>query len=56
MEEIWKKITDFDNYSISNFGNVKNNNIKIILKLRIIGDYYRVGLCKKKTLGEVLMI
>jgi len=31
MEE-WKVINDFPNYSVSNMGNVKNNNTELILK------------------------
>ena len=51
--EIWKIITDFNNYSISNHGYVKNNKTNIILKLRITGDYYRIGLTKN---GKVHML
>jgi len=40
MAEMWKKIADFNNYSISNFGNIKNNKKNNILKLKIIGNYY----------------
>lgn len=46
MDEVWVIIDDFDNYSISNYGRVKNNKTDIILKLRIAGDYYRIGLRK----------
>ena len=43
--EIWKDITDFDNYEVSTFGNVRNKNTKRILKGRLDKDgYLRVGL------------
>lgn len=32
--EIWKKIKDFDEYSVSNFGNVRNDQKGTLLKLR----------------------
>ena len=42
--EIWKEISNYDNYKISSFGNVKNNNTGRILKPSIISGYYCVGL------------
>ena len=44
MKEIYKKIVNYPNYSISNFGNVKNNNTNTLLKVRISGEYNRVRL------------
>ena len=32
MEEEWRKIEGYDNYSISNLGEVKNDNTKNLLK------------------------
>ena len=43
MEE-WRKINNFPNYSVSNFGNVMNVKTKKILKLNIKGGYYHVSL------------
>ena len=34
-EEEWRKIDGFDNYSISNFGRVRNDNTKFLLKTHI---------------------
>ena len=51
MTEVYKVITDYPNYSISNLGNVKNKN-GLILKQTISNSYYNIGLCKnskKKT-------
>ena len=42
MEEVWKDITDFPNYQVSNLGNVKNVRTRRILKPRPFkkkGDY-----------------
>ena len=43
MEE-WRTITDFPNYSVSNFGNVMNNKTKKLLKLCDKSGYYGVSL------------
>ena len=43
MEE-WRKINNFPNYSVSNFGNVMNIKTTKILKLNIKGGYYHVSL------------
>ena len=49
MEE-FKKIDDYDNYEVSNFGNVRNTNTNRILKPRKKREgYYYVGLCKNCT-------
>lgn len=48
MEEEWKQIVGYDNYFISNFGNIKNNNTNIIKKPQQDNKgYYRVQLYKK---------
>jgi hypothetical protein len=47
MEEIYKRVKYFEkNYSISNFGNVRNNITKKILKPGISKGNYYVGLSK----------
>jgi hypothetical protein len=47
MEEIWKQITDYPNYSISSFGNVKNITTGRMLKNNNgINGYLLVGLYK----------
>lgn len=44
MEE-WKDIIGFDNYQISNYGNVRNNSTNRILKQTIDKNgYVRLGL------------
>ncbi len=45
MEEIYKVIEGFENYSVSNLGNVKNNKLRRIMKQGIGNNgYYRVGI------------
>jgi hypothetical protein len=44
--EIFKNIKDYTNYSVSNFGNVKNNNTGKILKQSITNGYTQVSLWK----------
>ena len=46
MNEIYRNIEDFDNYEISNFGNVRNKKTNKILKPNISKGYYKVDLCK----------
>jgi hypothetical protein len=46
MEE-WRKIDEFPNYNVSNFGNVMNIKSNKILRLNIKGGYYHVSLSKK---------
>jgi hypothetical protein len=43
-EEIYRVITEYPNYSISNFGNVKNKNGDV-LKQNLKEGLYRIGLC-----------
>lgn len=49
--EKWRVIKDFPNYSVSDFGNVKNNKTNKNIKLTIKGGYYNISLknnlCKK---------
>lgn len=47
--EIWKNIEGFKEYSVSNFGNIRNNKTGRVLKPRKhTGGYVRVILCKDK--------
>jgi len=47
MDEIWKQIEEYDNYSVSTYGNVKNDNTGRILKLGLTNKgYYKVGFRK----------
>ena len=49
MEEEFRIIKDYENYSVSNFGNVRNNTTGRILKPGINGNgYYHVILCKDR--------
>ena len=50
--EEWRVIKDFPNYSVSNFGNVMNNQRNKLMKLNIKTGYYHVSLVNdsyKKT-------
>jgi hypothetical protein len=47
MEEVWKQITEYPNYSISNWGNVKNMTTdKILVNIKSTRGYLFVGLSK----------
>ena len=48
MEEIWKTITDFENYEVSNLGNIKSLYKNIILKPQFGTYYLHVSLYKNK--------
>jgi lambda repressor-like predicted transcriptional regulator len=48
MEE-WRKISEFPNYSVSNFGNVMNTKTNKIMKLNIKSGYYHVSLVNELT-------
>jgi hypothetical protein len=50
MEE-YKQIVDFDNYEVSNLGNVRNIKTGRILKTKNRNDYNAVNLCKN---GKVI--
>jgi len=45
--EIWKEIKGFNNYEVSNYGNVRNFKTKYILKQSFNQSYTCVGLSKK---------
>ena len=48
-KELWVKVNGYDNYSVSNFGNVRNDNTKKELKKCNSGNgYYIVQLFKDK--------
>ena len=46
MEEIWKKIEGFENYEISNFGKVRNNNYNNLGIVKTLLTHNRVKLSK----------
>lgn len=46
--EYWKKIKDFEDYSISNYGNVRNNKTKRLLKAGLNKAGYRY-ICLSKN-------
>lgn len=52
LDEIWKKIDGFENYSVSTFGNVRNDKSNKLLNVVNCGkfdsQYYYVGLHKDK--------
>lgn len=47
--EVWKKIEGFENYEVSNYGNVKSNNYSKVrfLKQENVKGYLRVSLSKE---------
>ena len=47
--EVWKDISDYDNYEVSTLGNVRNKKTGRVLKAANIGGYYSVGLSCGKT-------
>ena len=51
MEE-WQTISEYSNYDVSNFGNIKNNKTDKVLKQCVKGGYYNISLVNefyKKT-------
>ena len=44
--EIWKKITNFENYEVSNYGNVRNKKTNKYLKKENTKGYLRISLSK----------
>jgi hypothetical protein len=46
MSEIWKQINNYENYEVSNEGNIRNKNTGKILKKYIRNGYYSLSLCK----------
>lgn len=51
---VWIIITDYTNYSVSNTGNIKNNNTNRILKYYIRNGYKSVTL--SKTISKTVNI
>lgn len=54
-KEEWKIIQDYDNYEVSNLGNVRNSNTGRILKLTCKGGYLTTGLSKNSN-GKTLPV
>ena len=50
MNEEFRNIEDFDNYEISNLGNVRNKKTNKILKQSICDGYYKINLSKNGTI------
>jgi hypothetical protein len=50
MQEEYRKIKGYENYSVSNFGNVRNEKTCLILKQHLHNGYYRVEVQGKKHL------
>ena len=48
MEE-WRQIKDFENYSVSDFGNIKNNITNKVLKNNLKAGYYNIDLTNNKN-------
>ena len=48
MEE-WRQIKDFENYSVSDFGNIKNNITNKVLKNNLKTGYYNIDLTNNKN-------
>ena len=48
MEEVWKPIENFENYSVSIFGRIRNDQTNKILKLNNKGGYLHVSLTNNK--------
>ena len=46
--EVWKPIQDYENYEVSNLGNVRNKRGKILIPQMNHHGYLRVGLCNKE--------
>jgi hypothetical protein len=42
--EIWKEITNFSNYEISNYGNIKNKYNQHILNPQLVSSYFTIGI------------
>ena len=55
IEEIYKPIKDFENYSISNLGNVKNNETNKNLKIQKSSGYSTIGLSQKNKRNVFLI-
>ena len=48
-KEEWKQINNYDNYEVSNLGNVRNSKTGRMLKLTCRGGYLFTGLCKNSN-------
>jgi len=48
-DEVWKKIEDFPNYSISNYGRVRNDIRDKIMKVNLKGGYCHISLKNNDT-------
>lgn len=48
-EELWKAVSNYDNYEVSTLGRVRNKKTGRVLKAADIGGYYSVGLSCGKT-------
>lgn len=57
MKEIWKTINEYQDYQVSNKGNVKSIkfNKECILKPDIVNGYYRVVLCRYGKMKHMLL-
>lgn len=55
--EIWKTVNGFENYEVSNFGNVRSNHYSKIrfLKQEKSKGYLRVSLCEKNKVTRFLV-
>ena len=56
MEEVWKQITDFPNYHVSSFGNIKNIITNTQLKLSINASGYNRCILCKNTKNKTFMV
>jgi len=55
MEETYKHVKDFENYSISNLGNIKNNQTNKILKIQKTSGYSTIGLSQNNKRNVFLI-
>ena len=55
MEEIYKPIKEFENYSISNLGNIKNNKTNKNLKIQKSSGYSTIGLSQNNKRNVFLI-
>jgi hypothetical protein len=54
--EIWREIDDYDYYSVSNFGRIKNNKTRRILKQgKDAYGYYKVNLSKDGVIKRIFV-
>ena len=55
-EIIWKNINNYENYSVSNMGTIKNNTTNRILKYFIRNGYPSITLCKDNNKKHLIFI